>query len=507
MTESLKNKTVKGVGWSFIDNLSSSGITFLVGLVLARLLTPSEYGIMAILTIFIAVSNSIVDSGFSNALIRKTDARRVDYNTVFLFNLLVSGLLYVVLFLAAPAISRFFKEPLLVEVMRVIGWVLVINALAIIPRTLFVKEVNFKTQTKVSLIASISSGVIGIGMALAGLGVWSLVGQQLSRQLLNTLFLWIYCTWRPAWEFSMQSFKELFGFGSKLLLSGLLDTGFKEIYSLVIGRCYTAAQLGQYTRANQFNQIFSSNLTTVIQRVSYPVLSSIQDESERLREAYRKVIKSTMLISFACMLGLAAVARPLILILIGEKWLPAVGFLQIICFSGMLFPLHAINLNILQVKGRSDLFLRLEIIKKIIAVGPLVLGVLFSIEYMLWGSVCTSLIANFLNSYYSADLINYPTKEQIKDILPTILVSFATAAVMWSLTLLSLSNWLLLPLQCLLGIALAVLIYECLHLPEYVEVKQLAFSILRRKNYECLHLPEYVEVKQLAFSILRRKKF
>ena len=483
MTESLKNKTVKGVGWSFIDNLSSSGITFLVGLILARLLTPSEYGIMAILTIFIAVSNSIVDSGFSNALIRKTDARRVDYNTVFLFNLLVSGLLYVVLFLAAPAISRFFKEPLLVEVMRVIGWVLVINALAIIPRTLFVKEVNFKTQTKVSLIASISSGVIGIGMALAGLGVWSLVGQQLSRQLLNTLFLWIYCTWRPAWEFSMQSFKELFGFGSKILLSGLLNTIFNEIYSLVIGRCYTSAQLGQYTRANQFNQIFSSNLTTVIQRVSYPVLSSIQNEPERLREAYRKVIKSTMLISFACMLGLAAVARPLILILIGEKWLPAVGFLQIICFSGMLYPLHAINLNILQVKGRSDLFLRLEIIKKIIAVGPLVLGVLFSIEYMLWGSVCTSLIAYFLNSYYSADLIDYPTKEQIKDILPTFLISFVTAAAMWSLTLLPLSNWLLLPLQCLLGIALAVLIYECLHLPEYVEVKQLAFSILRRKKF------------------------
>ena len=454
-----------------------------MGLVLARLLTPSEYGIMAILTIFIAVSNSIVDSGFSNALIRKTDARRVDYNTVFLFNLLVSGLLYVVLFLAAPAISWFFKEPLLVEVMRVIGWVLVINALAIIPRTLFVKEVNFKTQTKVSLIASLSSGVIGIGMALAGLGVWSLVGQQLSRQLLNTLFLWIYCTWRPAWEFSMQSFKELFGFGSKILLSGLLNTIFNEIYSLVIGRCYTSAQLGQYTRANQFNQIFSSNLTTVIQRVSYPVLSSIQDESERLREAYRKVIKSTMLISFACMLGLAAVARPLILILIGEKWLPAVGFLQIICFSGMFYPLHAINLNILQVKGRSDLFLRLEIIKKIIAVGPLVLGVLFSIEYMLWGSVCTSLIAYFLNSYYSADLIDYPTKEQIKDILPTFLVSFVTAAAMWSLTLLSFSNWLLLPLQCLLGIALAVFIYECLHLPEYVEVKQLAFSILRRKKF------------------------
>ena len=483
MSESLKNKTVKGVGWSFIDNLSSSGITFLVGLVLARLLTPSEYGIMAILTIFIAVSNSIVDSGFSNALIRKTDAKQVDYNTVFLFNLLVSGLLYVALFFAAPAISVFFKEPLLVEVMRVIGWVLVINALAIIPRTLFVKAVNFKTQTKVSLIASISSGVVGIGMALAGMGVWSLVGQQLSRQLLNTLFLWIYGKWHPAWEFSMQSFKELFGFGSKILLSGLLNTVFNEIYALVIGRCYTSAQLGQYTRANQFNQIFSSNLTTVIQRVSYPVLSSIQDEPERLREAYRKVIKSTMLISFACMLGLAAVAKPLIILLIGEKWLPAVGFLQIICFSGMLYPLHAINLNILQVKGRSDLFLKLEIAKKTIAIGPLVLGVLFSIEYMLWGSVCTSFMAYFLNSYYSANLIDYPAKEQIKDILPTFIVSFLTAAAMWSLTLLSLSNWLLLPLQCLLGILLAILVYEHLHLPEYVEVKQLALSLLRRKKF------------------------
>ena len=483
MPESLKHKTVKGVGWSFIDNLSSSGITFLVGLVLARLLTPSEYGIMAILTIFIAVSNSIVDSGFSNALIRKTDAKQVDYNTVFLFNLVVSGLLYVVLFFAAPSISVFFNEPLLVEVLRVIGWVLVINALAIIPRTLFVKEANFKTQTKVSLIASISSGVVGISMALAGMGVWSLVGQQLSRQLLNTLFLWIYCKWRPVWEFSIQSFKELFGFGSKLLLSGLLDTVFKEIYSLVIGRCYTSAQLGQYTRANQFNQIFSSNLTTVIQRVSYPVLSSIQDEPERLREAYRKVIKSTMLISFACMLGLAAVAKPLIILLIGEKWLPAVGFLQIICFSGMLYPLHAINLNILQVKGRSDLFLKLEIIKKIIAVGPLVLGVLFSIEYMLWGSVCTSFIAYFLNSYYSANLINYPTKEQIKDILPTFLVSFVTATAMWSLTLLHLSNCLLLPLQCLLGIILAVLIYERLQLPEYTEVKRLTLMLLRRKRF------------------------
>ena len=382
MAGSLKHKAIHGVGWSFIDNIASSGITFLVGLVLARLLTPKEYGIMAMIAVFIAVSNSIIDSGFSNALIRKTRIERVDYNTVFYFNLTVSILIYTLLYLAAPAISVFFKESVLVEIIRILGLVLIINAFSVIPRTQFVRDVNFKTQTKVSLISSISSGVFGIGMALGGMGVWSLVGQQLSRQFLNTLFLWIYSKWYPVWEFSRKSFKELFEFGSKLLLSGLLDTIYKNIYYIIIGRFYTSAQLGQYTRADQFNMIFSSNLTSV---VSYPVLSSIQEEPERLREAYQKVIKITMLITFACMLGLAAVAKPLILILIGEKWLPAVYFLQIICFSGMLYPLHAINLNILQVKGRSDLFLKLEIIKKIIAVGPIVVGVVYGIEYMLWG--------------------------------------------------------------------------------------------------------------------------
>lgn len=482
MAESIKDKTVKGIGWSFVDNVASSGITFLVGLILARLLTPAEYGIMAMIAIFIAVSNSIIDSGFSNALVRKINIQRIDYNTVFFFNLVVSLVMYLLLYIASPAISAFFKEPVLIEIVRVIGWVLVINALAIIPRTIFVRNVDFKTQTKVSLISSITSGIIGIGMALSGFGVWSLVGQQLSRQLLNTVFLWIYCNWRPVFEFSKDSFKELFGFGSKLLLSGLLDTIYKNIYYIIIGRFYTSAQLGQYTRAEQFNMIFSSNLTLVVQRVSYPVLSSIQKDPERLREAYRKVIKSTMLITFACMLGLAAVAKPLILILIGDKWLPAVYLLQIICFSGMLYPLHAINLNILQVKGRSDLFLKLEIIKKIIAIGPIAIGILYGIEYMLLGSVLTSFIAYFLNSYYSANLINYPTLEQIKDILPTFLISLGTALLMWCLTFLDLSEFILLPIQIILGLVVAFILYEKIHLSEYMELKQLALSLLCRKK-------------------------
>lgn len=481
MPESLRDKTIRGVGWSFIDNIASSGITFLVGLVLARLLSPSEYAIMAIIAILVAVSNSIIDSGFSNALIRKVRVERMDYNTVFYFNLIVSIILYLTLFFASPAISSFFKEPILVEVVRIVGFVLIINALGLIPRTIFVREINFKLQTKISLISSICSGTVGTGMAVLGMGVWSLVGQQLSRQLLNTLFLWIYCHWRPMWEFSIQSFKELFGFGSKLLLSGLLDTIYKNIYYIIIGRFYTSAQLGQYTRAEQFNTIFSSNLTSVIQRVSYPVLSSIQENPERLREAYRRVIKITMLVTFACMLGLAAIAKPLIIILIGEKWMPAVYFLQIICFSGMLYPLHAINLNILQVKGRSDLFLKLEIIKKIIAVCFIVIGILYGIECMLWGSVCASFVAYFLNSYYSSDLIHYPAGKQIKDILPTFMVSSIVAAVMWSISFWNISIYILLPIQILVGISLAMLIYERLKLTEYIEIRRLVLSIFKRR--------------------------
>lgn len=479
MITSLKQKTVRGVGWSFLDNLANLGITFLVGLVLARLLTPEEYGIMAMITIFIAISNSITDSGFSNALIRKIDVGRVDYNTVFYFNLVVSVLLYAFLFMSAPAISAFFNEPQLVDVTRVIGWTIIINALAIIPRTLFVKEVNFKTQTKVSFISSIVSGIIGIGMAIAGLGVWSLVGQQLSRQLLNTVFLWVYSKWIPVWEFSMNSFRELFAFGSKLLLSGLLDTIYKNIYYIVIGRFYSSAQLGQYTRAEQFNTIFSSNLTSVVQRVSYPVLSSIQDDSERLLTAYRKVIKSTMLITFACMLGLAAVAKPLIIILIGEQWLVAVHFLQIICFAGMLYPLHAINLNMLQVKGRSDLFLKLEIIKKVIAIVPITLGIFYGIEWMLLGSVVTSFIAFFLNSFYSANLIGYPTKRQIADIFPAFAVSFFVSMIMWGVSFIDISYYILLPIQIFIGLVLAFFIYERLHLSEYLEVKQMMLSLIK----------------------------
>ena len=480
MQGSLKGKTIHGVIWSLIDNVSSSGVIFFVGIILARLLTPEEYGVMAMVSIFIAISNSIIDSGFSSALIRKVKVKPIEYNTVFYFNLLISLLLYICLFFISPFIALFSREPILCEVMRVIGLILIINALSIIPYTIFFCDINFKTQTIISLIASVGSGVIGVWMAFSGQGVWSLVGQQLGRQCLNTLFLWFFCHWKPTVSFSMTAFKEMFGFGSKLLLSGLLDTIYKDIYYIVIGRCFSSSILGQYTRAKQFSMVFSTNLTTVVQRVSFPVLSSIQDDSIRLREAYRKVIKSTMLVSFACMLGLAAIAKPLLILLISDKWLPAVYFLQIVCFSNMLYPLHAINLNILKVKGRSDVFLKLEVIKKVLAIFPILVGVYLGIGMMLWGSVIISVISYFLNAYYSASLINYSVYEQLKDIFPSFIVSLGVGFLMWSISLLSISYYLMLIIQLSTGFILAYLIYNWLRLDEFLEIKSIANSYVKK---------------------------
>lgn len=473
---------MKGVLWSFADNLANSGITFLVGLILARILSPSEFGLIGLISIFIAVSNTLVDSGFSSALIRKVKTLNSDFNTVFYFNLCLSLLLYSVLFFIAPQISRFFDAPILAPITKVMGFVLIINAFGIVQKTLLIKEVDFKTQTKISLSASLISGVIGISMALKDFGVWSLVGQQVSRQICTSILLWVFNTWRPSLEFSLKSFQELFGFGSKLLLSSLIDTLYRNIYYLIIGKFYSTQQLGFYTRADQFNQIFSSNLTAVVQKVSYPILCRIQNDEERLKRAYQRIIKSTMLVAFACMFGLIAIAKPLVMILIGEKWLPSVSYLQILCLAGVLYPLHALNLNILLVKGRSDLFLKLEIIKKGVAIIPIYLGIFHGIEVMLWGSVLVSMIAYLLNSCYSKKLIGYSNWKQLKDICPSLLISVLVASIMWVISFLNMSVWLILVLQCIIGLTSAIILYEIFNLSEYHELKRLVYMVIKKYN-------------------------
>ena len=468
------------MGWSALENVTRLGVTFVVSIVLARLLSPEEYGLIGILTIFIAIFNAIVDSGFTSALIRKQDATDTDYSTVFYTNLVLSVVLAAVLFFCAKPISIFFERPELVSLTQVMSSVVIINALSIVQRARTTKAIDFKTQTKITFISSIGSGVIGIVMAYMGYGVWALVGQQVSNQLLTTLFFWIYNKWMPKLVFSWASFKEMWAFGSKLLASGLIDTAWKEAYQVVIGKCYSPATLGLYTRAKQFADLCSSNLTSVVQRVSYPVLSSIQDDRLRLKGAYQRVIKTTMLPTFVLMLGMAACAEPMIYVLIGEQWLECVPMLQIICTYGMLYPLHALNLNMLQVQGRSDLFLKLEIIKKIVGIGPLLLGIFVNIYWMLAGTLVTSLISYYLNAYYSGPFLNYSIKEQVKDILPSFGVAVAMAVPVYAMSFIPLNPFILLPLQIVAGAIITIAICETTKLPEYIELKGIVIPIINK---------------------------
>ncbi len=458
-SDSLQKRTIRGLGWSVIDNLSGSGITFLVGIVLARILSPIEFGVIGILSIFIAIANSIVDCGFSNALIRKQDVTEEDYNTVFYINLALGGLMYLLLFFFAPWLARFFCSPILGPTLRIMSIVLFFNALSMVQKTKMTKCMDFKTQAKISIMAFLISAAVGIGMALKDFGVWALVGQQLSRQFCNMSFLWFFSQWKPKLLYSWSSFRELFSFGSKLLVSGLIDTIYQNLYQFVIGKFYTKENLGQYTRAQQFQAIFSSNLTAVIQKVTYPALSLIQNDAHRLSLGYRKIIKYSMAVSSGTLVGLAVVAKPLLFFLIGEKWLPAVGYLQIICFSGMLYPLHAINLNILQVRGRSDLFLRLEIVKKIIASLTILVGIFCGVYALLIGSVVASWFSFFLNAHYSGVLINYSVISQLKDIFPPILISLVAWGIGWLFTFTSISHIVTLLIQLVVGGGLLIFLY------------------------------------------------
>mgnify|MGYP003306113658 FL=1 len=362
---SLRNKTVSGIGWSAADAILGQGVTFLVGIVLARLLSPTEYGLIGIISIFIVVLNGIVDSGFSNAIIRKQDTNDEDYNTMFFTNLLFSVVLYIGLYFLAPVIATFFEREQLIALTRAMGLILIINALSITQVTILTKKVDFKTKTKASLTSAIISGIVGIILAYLGLGVWSLVAQQLTKQLLYTLCLWVLNKWIPTCTFSKQSFKYMWGFGWKLLLSGLLNNIWNQLYQVVVGKFYSPATLGQYSRSKEYANILSSNFTMIIQRVSYPVLSALQDDKERMIYGYRKIIKITMFVTAISMIFMGAVAEPLIYCLIGPQWHEAATYLPLICISMSLYPLHAINLNMLQVQGRSDIFLILEIIPSI----------------------------------------------------------------------------------------------------------------------------------------------
>ncbi len=476
MSESLKQKAVNGMKWSAIERFSAQGVQFIIQIILARLLLPSDYGIIAMLTIFIGISQTFVNSGFSNALIRKLDRDENDYTTTFLFNIAVGVIFYGLLYLGAPLIASFYNIPLLASITKLIGLSVVFNSLCIVQQAILTIKIDFKTQTYVSLFSVIISGGIAIYLASEGFGAWALAWQVVIAAFLRSVLFWILVGWKPKGRFSKKSFKSLFGFGSKLLASGLLDTIYKNIYLIVIGKLYSSQLLGFYSKGKDLSVYPASSITTIIQRVTYPILSEMQDDEERLRNNYRKLLRLSAFIIFPLMVGLTALADPLVRLLLTDKWEDSILLLQILCCSMMWYPIHAINLNLLQVKGRSDLFLRLEVYKKILTTVILFSTLPFGIVALCIGQVVNSLIALFVNTYYTGKLIEVGFFMQMKDLFP---VLFSSLVMYFSIVVMNTFAYNNVE-QLIFGFFVGSSIYLCIsYLSKSVELRDI-ISLLKK---------------------------
>lgn len=452
MAESLQKKTLSGVIWSFTENFMLQIIQFVIGVLMARILTPGDYGLVGMLSIFMAVSQALVNSGFSNALTRKVDRTELDCSTVFYFNIVVGFVLYLAIFFAAPLIAQFYKAPLLEDLTKVIALPLIFNSLCIVQQARLTIKMDFKTQAKISVTSSIVTGLSGLAMAYSGFGVWTLAYSSVIGAVVRCILMWCLAHWKPLWAYSWQSFRELFSYGSKLLASGLIDTIYGNIYPLIIGRLFSAKELGYYSRGYGYAALPSTIVYSMLSRVTFPLLCEIQNDDERLERVYRQLLRLFAFLIFPLMMGFAAVAHPVIVAMITEKWEPCVPYLQIMCFSFMFYPIHAMNLSLLQVKGRSDLFLKLEIIKKIVGVSVILITFPFGVLYMCVGSVCSSILCLVINTYYTGKLIHVGFLMQMRDLLPTILYSLSMGVLVYGVTLFFDSNLLKIAVGMLVGL-------------------------------------------------------
>lgn len=465
--------------WSSIDRFTTQGIQFVFSILIARLLSPSDYGVVAMLGIFLAVSQTFVDSGFGVALIRKIDRTDTDFSTVFYFNIAVGLFFYAVLWLASPYIAAFYDIPLLEDVTKVVALTLVFSSFSGVQSAKLTIAIDFKTGAKISVTVTLLSGAVGLWMAYRGYGVWALVVQSVSGSLMRTALLWLFVRWMPKLVFSWRSFREMFSFGSKLLTSRLLDTVYNNLYTLVIGRCFSSATLGVYSRADGLAQYPSSNITSVLQGVTFPVLCSIQNEPERLADIYKRFLRLSAFVVFPLMVGLAAVADPLIRLLLTDRWEGAIYLLQIVCFSMMWYPIHAINLNLLQVKGRSDFFLKLEVIKKIQGVIVLCATIPLGIVAMCYGRIFSSLLSLVWNTYYTRKLIGYGYWAQMRDLLHILVHALVMGVIVWSVVQWTGPLWL----QLVAGIVAGAIYYTVgAYLLRFDELRELVALVRKKGN-------------------------
>jgi O-antigen/teichoic acid export membrane protein len=413
----LKKKTIKSITYSFGGFVSKSGIELILGIVLARLLLPEDYGILGMIMVFIVISDQFIDSGMTNALIREKSVSTDDYSTVFYYNLAIAIVVYTILFFSANLVSRFYNEPSLVKILRISGLAIIIGSFGLIQKVILVRDVNFKVQSIILIIASLVSGIVAIYFAYIGYGVWSLIIKLILFRLLTSLLYIVHNWWIPVISFNVESFKKFFSFGYKLLLTGILATIYQNLYNVIIGKFYQKNQLGYYTKSKQFSDLAALSMATSVTDVSYPVLSQLQENPKLLKAGFEKVIKYTTFLTFPIMVGLAVIAEPFITILLGDKWVPMVPYFQILSISAITLPHRSINLNILKVKGRSDLFLKLDVIKIIIGLVSILFVVLLDlgIPGLLATVFINSKIAFFVNASYSKKLTGYSLLNQIKD--------------------------------------------------------------------------------------------
>ena len=449
--DNLGKKAKVGFIWSAVESFSGQGFQFLFSIILARLLTPEAYGIIGMLAVFMALSNSIIDSGFGNALMQKSDRNQKDYSTVFYINLLISVIIYVIMFLAAPYIAEFYNMAVLKDITRVMSLQFIISGLILVQITKLTIELNFKKLTKIRVSSIMLSGVVGVSLAYNGYGVWSLVGQSLSNYLFQLILLWSLSHWIPSLCFSGESFRQLFKFGSKLMITGLYGQVFEHINSLIIGKFYTPNLLGFYSRAHSLVQLPSSTITSVIYRVSFPVLCNIKDDDKRQSLAIHKLIKQTYFIVFPLMGGLLAVANPLIDVLLTSKWAECVPYMQILCVSMSLYPICAYNIDVILVKGLSGLHLRLDLIKKIIILIVLAITASISVKAICVGAIITGLFSWFLTGFYARRILDVRIIDQILDMMPSFFITLVMILLIYPMSLMGLPSTLLLIIQCLVG--------------------------------------------------------
>ena len=478
MSDSLKSKTVKGVMWSSIDRFTTQGISFVFSMLIARMLLPSDYGVIGMLAVFMAVANCFVDSGFGSALVRKNDRTETDFCTVFYFNIAVACICYALLFLASPYIARFYNLPLLESVTKVWGLNLIISSFAGIQNAQLTIAIDFKSRAKISVITTLFTGIVGLWLASRGYGVWALVFQTLSSNILRTILLWAIVRWMPKLIFSWQSFKDLFSYGSKLLTSRLLDTVYNNIYPIVIGKFFSPQSLGMYSRADGLAQFPSFNITKIIQAVTFPILCKIQDDDVRLSNVYRRFLRMFAFVVFPLMMGLSAVADPFIRLVLTDKWSGSILYLQIICFALMWFPVHGINLDILHVKGRSDYFLKLEVIKKILGVTILCVTIPLGLVAMCYGRVFSTIVSLGINTYYTKKIIGYSFLDQMKDLLHILVHSLVMYGIVLAIVHVMPTLWSQLLVGTLAGIAYYII---GAYLMKFDELNELLLLIKRKK--------------------------